>query len=131
MADIDGTIDVDCDADFKPDMPSVSGMVALGQRLKRRLTTDTGRWPFWDPDDGFDLLALLLSKASPGWIVDQVQIQCMKDEQVEAAIATITPTGANSYQLRVAIVAADGPYELTMDINTATQELVTRIKEAT
>ncbi len=130
MADIDATIDVDCDEDFKPDMPSVSGRVALGQRLKRRLTTKTGRWPFANPDDGFDLLEMLLSKASTGWIADQVQIQCLKDEQVESALAAIETTGSNSYFLRVALRDADGPFEFTMAINVATQELNTKITEA-
>lgn len=130
MADIDATIDVDCDEDFKPDMPTVSGRVALGQRLKRRLTTKTGRWPFAAPDDGFDLLGVLLSKTTIGWIEDQVQIQCLKDEQVETAIATISTTGPNSYDLSVALTDADGPFELTMDINTATEELNARIREA-
>ncbi len=130
MADIDATTDVYCIDDFDPTMPTVSGRVALVQRLARRLQTPTGKFPFWDPDDGFDVLQVLLSKASPGFITSQVQIQCLKDEQVETCSATLILTAPNTYKLTVAVTDADGPFTFTMDISTAKESLTLKIQEA-
>lgn len=129
MADIDDTIDVHCLDDFLPTMPSVSGRTALVHRLVRRLTTKTGRFPFWK-DFGFDLRDALLSKASPGFITSQVQIECLKDEQVATCSARLQETGRGAFKLTISLTDASGPFEFTMDIHTATQELNVKIQEA-
>lgn len=114
---IDDTIDVHCDTDFLPTMPSVRGRLALAQRLLRRLTTPRGRFIYW-PDFGYDVRTALLSKKSPDQIASDVEAECLKDEQVEHITATVV-TGGASAEIRLAVADADGEFEFTMSIDQA------------
>lgn len=130
MADIDETIDIHSDGDFLPTMPAVYGRTALVQRLIRRLSTPTGRFPFWSPNAGFDLRDALLSKASPDFIITQVQFQCTEDEQVESCLAVMTKQTTTEWEMDVTITDAEGPFTFTLSISQARQELSARIREA-
>ena len=129
MAEIEDTIDIFCLDDFRLEMPIVVGFDALLQRIVRRLSTPTGRFPFW-PNFGFDVRQAILSKQASGFIVQMVQAQCLEDEQVESCVATLTKTSPTDWALDIAITTADGPFAFTMGISEAKENLTVKLREA-
>lgn len=114
---LDATIDVYCIDDFLPTMPAIRGREALMHRLARRLTTPRGRFIYW-PDFGYDIRTALLSKKTPDQIANDVEAECLKDEQVEQVVATVSIDGTAAV-IRLAVADADGPFEFTLTITEA------------
>lgn len=127
MADltkIEGTVDIDCVDDLKPHMPSVSGRLALAQRLARRLTTPRGRLPFW-PNFGTDLRQFLLSKTRSEQISAAAEDECVKDEQVESVtIQTEILRDGRELNLTIFVTDAEGPFRFTLEIADAKANLL-------
>lgn len=132
--DINATVGLWSLGDFKPNMPTVRGRVALAHRLCVRLQTPRGRFSFrhpvtgkisgW-PNFGTDMAQFLLSKTPPRLIASAAEIECLKDEQVEDAQASAFLEDFGR-QLRLPIVITDsnGPFALTMLITQAALTLV-------
>lgn len=111
--------------DFLPNMPEVSGITALAQRLVRRLQTPRGLFPFW-PNFGLDVRQFALSKTPPWQIASQVEQELLKDEQVQSVIVTPSQTdGGRALRLDVFVAAAVGNFVFTM---TATEAAATLIQ---
>lgn len=122
--DIAATVGLSVVGDFKPDMPKVSGRLALLGRLSVRLQTPRGRFIWW-PNFGTDIAQYLLSKQTPRAIAAAAQSECLKDEQVQQAVVTATVED-NGRRIRLAIVIVDsaGPFSFTLDITQARLDLV-------
>ena len=93
MATEDYGVDVHCVDDFLPDMPTVTGKVAIAQAAARRLQTQRGIFPWWT-EYGRDLRGYLLSSADTDEIASDTQAEVEKDERVDRAGATALLTGA-------------------------------------
>jgi hypothetical protein len=120
---LEETIDIDCVDDFKAHMPTVSGRVALMQRLARRLSTPRGKLPFW-PNFGTDMSQFLLSKVPDARISNAARTECLKDEQVEDCTVVVEHPDSTSLRLVITVLAGDGPFTFTMTISEAERTLV-------
>lgn len=127
MADltkIDATTDVACVEDFLPDMPTVSGRVALMHRLARRLQTQRGRFIWW-PNFGTDLRVFLLSKTPPAAIASAADAECRKDEQVINVTTSVEVLDSGrALHLTIQVTDATGPFAFTLTITQAAASLV-------
>lgn len=88
---------------------------ALAEAIGRRLTTPNGALPDW-PDYGFDLTSLVGTTIADSAIRQQVQAQCLAEEEVLSAAVTVTRVGES---LSVSVVIEDGvgPFELTINVS--------------
>ncbi len=125
MAEIDKTIGFWTLGDFKPEMPLVSGRVALIHRLAVRLTTPRGRFTWW-PNFGTDMAAFLLTKVPPTVVFSAAESECLKDEQVDEVRARGEfVAAARALRLTLEIFSNDlGPFEFTLLIEQAKLTLV-------
>lgn len=127
MADltkIEGTVGLWSLGDFKPEMPLVSGRVALIHRLCVRLQTPRGRFPWW-PNFGTDMVAFLNSKMRPSAIAAAAQAECEKDEQVDRVIAdAVYEDNGRAIRLRLTVFDAAGPFTFTLLIEQANLSLI-------
>ena len=126
--------------DCTTDVPLVSVTISdprkvIGQRQIRRLTTPRGGLAVvgGDPNGGWDIRRYVLSRISTsttGIGEQQVAAECLKDEQVQSAVATFTYVG-KKLTIAVACISAAGPFSLTIvltpttDIDALVQALVT------
>lgn len=125
MGTLAETVDLDLDTDMQPHAPIVTGTLAVARRLRRRLTTRRGTFPWW-PQFGTDLRQYLLSK-TPAWrIAKDAQFEIEKDEQVDACAVglEITDSGRR-IRLTVAVACSSVKnFRFTMDITQAAGSLV-------
>ncbi len=124
LTQISATVDIFCVDGFRPDMPLVSGRLALGHRLARRLQTRNGQFPWW-PKFGTDLRQFLLSKSTPTQIASAAEAECLKDEQVDHVVvsAEILNSGRQIH-LTIQVTDAAGPFVFTLDITAAAATLI-------
>jgi len=122
--DIEATVGIWSLGDFRPDMPKVSGVVALVHRLCLRLQTKRGRFPWW-PNFGTNIAQYLLSKTPPAQIAAAAEAECRKDEQVQQVKceATLEDSGRR-VRLDLQTVASSGPFALSLSITQAKLELI-------
>lgn len=107
-SDIAGVTDLDAA------LSTVSGRVALAQRILRRLTTPRGGL-VGSATYGYDLTALVGSTVPASVVEQRVLEQALLEEEVEDAQAetiSVDSTGEMTVELRV--VDADGPFELVL-----------------
>lgn len=118
------TIDIWWEEDFKPEMPEVSGMLALAQRLLRRITTPKGFFPWW-PNEGINIHEYILTKVPTWRIKSDVESECLRDEQVETIIATPEyRDGGKSIYLELFVVSKVGNFNFTMTATEASASLI-------
>ena len=124
LSKIEGTVDIFCVEDMRPDMPQVSGRTACAHRLARRLTTPRGRFPWW-PKFGSDLRQYLLSKATPEAIASAAESECLKDEQVDSVkVRAEVQDSGRRIHLVIEVTDAAGPYVFTLTITDAAANLI-------
>lgn len=85
--DATAAIDVWWETDALPEMPLIAGVLVVGQRLYRRLVTPRGFFKSW-PNDGLGITKYLLSKPQLWVIKNDVESECMREQQVANVIAT-------------------------------------------
>lgn len=107
--------------DLDPTFAPVSGRLALAQAIARRLTTRRGElaWIGDDPGYGDDVRELLGEDAGPRaefQAAQRIEAQCLADERVRAARATVTITRGRLVAA-VQLTDADGPFRLTLAIS--------------
>jgi phage baseplate assembly protein W len=125
MGTLAETLDLALDGDMQAHAPEVSGVLAVAQRLRRRLTTRRGTKPWW-PQYGTDLRQYLLSKVPPWRIVQDAKAEIAKDEQVDAVDAAVEVLDGGR-RLRLVVAAASSAarnFQFTMDITQAAGTLV-------
>lgn len=93
-------------------LSTVSGRLALAQAILRRLTTPRGGL-VGAPSYGYDVATLLGSTVPASIIEQRVLEQVLLEEEVEDAGCTVT-VDAGSLSVDVAVVDADGPFDLTL-----------------
>lgn len=114
---LDDTIDIDGVEDFAPTLPIARGRRALANRIARRLITPRGRFLYW-PEFGFDVRTALLSKMDPRTIAQEIEAECLKDEQVAQARSLVTVVETTA-RIRLQLVDDVGPFEFTLTIDEA------------
>ncbi len=122
---LDDTVDIHCVDDFLPHMPEVRGRLALVHRLARRLTTERGRFKFW-PNYGTDIRKFLLAKVQPERVAQEVEDECIKDEQVESVeVLVVEPDLATrTMTITISVRDAAGPFVFTLTISEAKATLI-------
>lgn len=131
--DISATVGLWSLGDFRPDMPRVSGEIALLHRLVLRLQTRRGRFSgttsdgkIWGwPNFGTSIADYLLSKATPSSIAAAAQTECSKDEQVLScqAQAAVEDSGRR-IRLTIRVNASSGPFKFTLAVTQARTDLI-------
>ena len=113
--------DLSCVSDLDPTGAEISGRVLLGQALSRRLTTPRGRL-LEDANYGFDLRQFVDDDLAPvdlAQIRSSIEAECLKDERVLAATATVTLTN-NVLIVSVNLQDAAGPFPLVLSVTAVT-----------
>lgn len=125
MAEIDKTIGFWSLGDFRPEMPVVTGRVALIHRLVVRLQTPRGRFPWW-PNFGTNLSAFLLTKVQPSVVFAAAEAECLKDEQVDDVRARGEFfDGGRQLRATIEVFSNDvGPFVFTLLVDQAALSLV-------
>lgn len=111
-------------------LAKVKGRAALAERLRLRLSTPYGKFFAW-PDFGHDLRQYLLSKGPLSRMIIGAELECSKDEQVEAVTASaVYRNDGKAVDLTLAITDSEGPFLLTMSITQAAVDLVDLLEAA-
>lgn len=122
--DVAATVDVFHDGDFLPEMPEVVGVVALAQRLARRIQTPRGFFPWW-PNEGLDISEFLLSRTPTWQIANQVKEEIKRDEQVsDAHVKATLSTDGSEVRVEIFVVSEIGPFAFTMTATEASAQLL-------
>lgn len=108
-------------------MPAVmvTGNRIVAEAIARRLTTPRGGL-IDDPNYGYDLTDFLNDDLSPtdvARIAAGVQAECVKDERVSSAVATVTLT-AGVMVVTIALTTANGPFTLVLSITDVTVSIL-------
>jgi hypothetical protein len=121
-----------CVDDLTPSMRVISGRLELAHSVARRLITPAAGL-FYDVSYGVDTRSWC-GRANVGLATDRlVEDEAYKDERVRAAAATVEfiseaealpDQQGDSLEIELRLVDADGPFDLTLDINEVTVEIV-------
>lgn len=124
MGSIAQNRDLHLASDMDLEGSEVTGVVALAERLLRRLTTPKGMFPWW-PNEGYDARDALLSK-QPLWrIKTAIEAECERDEQCLSAVATIVmSTDGKTMTIKIAALTEEGDFIFTMGITEAAGTLI-------
>lgn len=98
--------------------------VLIGQRIARMLQTPTGALAIinGDPEWGWDVRQLALGKLTPESIANaqaKIKAKCLLDEQVLGCAVRVAPS-RNDLVISIELVAADGPFLLTLNVDQLT-----------
>ena len=125
---IDFGSDVSTFPDLDPTFAELTGPNALGQAIARRLMTPRGTLDY-DPDYGLDVRSLLSAAFDDRRVFSvraQLQAEIEKDERVlSASVALEVVPEASTLRAHVALETADGPFRLTLAIDSVTVSLLT------
>lgn len=107
----------------------VTGNQLVGQRILHRLSTPRGALACIgdDPSFGWDLRQLVNAKIGPSSITvyqAQIQAECVKDEEVSAAVATITFADSGALTVSILLTTADGPFTMVIGVDALTVALL-------
>lgn len=117
--------DLSCVSDLDMTGAEVSGRLLLGQALARRLQTPRGRL-LEDANYGFDLRQYINADLSPVDIAKiraGVESECLKDERVLGATATVTLTN-NVLIVTILVQDAAGPFSLVLSVTAVTTTIL-------
>lgn len=126
-SDFAGVDDLDANWSFlenSPTTPNVESL-ALAQAIARRLTTPRGGL-FYDPNYGTDLRDFIGSSITVPTAISLIETECLKDERVETAKATITVLG-ETWTIKIECKANSGAtFELTLSVDKVTVALLSQ-----
>lgn len=106
--DIAGVLDLDAG------LTTVSGRLALAQRILRRLTTPRGGL-LGSSSYGYDVLSMVGSSVPASVVEQRVLEQVLYEEEVEDAQCAATMNAATSEMtVELSVVDADGPFDLVL-----------------
>ncbi len=108
---------------------TTSAALIIGQRVARRLTTPRGALELIgdDPNFGFDVRQFINAKLSPSQrqiAETNVSDEILKDEQVQSADVAMVISDSGNVSLEITILAASGPFTLTLNVSQVTAELI-------
>lgn len=106
----------------------VTGATLIAQRVARLLQTPRGALGIIgdDPSRGFDVRSLVLAKLGPSDLArakSQIEAECLKDEQVEAATATLSLVNG-ALTISVQIDSSEGPFSFVLTVDEVTTDLI-------
>jgi phage baseplate assembly protein W len=120
-------IDIACVSDIDPGWQLVSGRPALAQALARRLSTPRGGL-FYARTYGYDLRQWInadISDVDVFAIQATVEAECERDPRVRRASAVVLFSPASqSMRVSIAVVDADGPFDLVLAVSAVTVEIL-------
>jgi phage baseplate assembly protein W len=126
-SEVDFGTDFDFLSDLNPNLSMVSGLAVLGQDILHRLETPRGGL-FYDPDYGTDVRSYLNGKIT-GQVLSRMQAEVEaelgKDERfltTSAKFQFVPQT--NTLTLNLAVVTAQGPFALVIEITNLTITLL-------
>lgn len=114
--------DLSCTTDLDPLMVEVSGLALLGQAVYRRFITPRGS-VIDDPNYGFDLQTLLNDDLDPqdvGQITASIQNECVKDERILSATASVVIVPPGILNVTLNLTSALGPFKLVLAVSAVT-----------
>jgi hypothetical protein len=116
-------VDVSCYPGLDPGGALVSGIVALSQRIARRLTTPRGAW-FWAPNECTDVRAYLNEGMGPdalSRIKGDIEREALREEAVATANADVS-FNAQSMTLTIHLTGTTkaGPFQFVMNVTAVT-----------
>jgi phage baseplate assembly protein W len=118
----DAGSDVSCFPDLAADGRTVTGRRLVAEAVARRLITPRGQL-IGDPDYGFDVTDYLNADMSPLDIASMrsgIEQECMKDERVRSANATLEIDTESSLEISISLETADGPFDLVLGVSDVT-----------
>lgn len=119
--------DFSCATDLETTLVTVSGRTTVIQAIVRRLGTPRGRLK-GDADYGFDLAGYCNDDVSPrdlAWIQSQIEAECLKDERVIGALATVTLAASDIMTVTLALDLSDADsFELVLSVSVVTIEIL-------
>lgn len=110
--------DLSCVSDLTSTVSTTSGRRLVGEAIARRLQTPRGRL-IKHPDYGYDLAGELgddLDPADIARIQFSVEQECVKDERVVSAVASVTFV-AGSLTVVITLTDAAGPFVLVLAVS--------------
>lgn len=111
--------------DLSPTLGESTGLQLVAEALYRRFMVEHGSWSA-DPDYGYSLTQFI-NEGIPdvNAIKQRAEAECMKDERVRTADATVTfNTDTEELKLDLVIGTSQGPFELVVGVNGLTAELL-------
>lgn len=114
--------DLACVDDLDPTLRETTGVETFQHALARRLATPRG-WLLDDENYGYDVrdeLSAEVTRSDVPRIGASVRGEVLKDDRVLTASVRTTvegPTAAQRLTIAVNGEAADGPYDLTLDVS--------------
>lgn len=119
--------DINVVSDLAPVWGLASGPTNLINALLRRLTTPRGGL-FYDPNYGFDVVALVNSAVTPvdvARIKAGVAAELQKDDRVQSAnVQADFVFATKTLTLNIKITTADGPFDLVLSASAVTVDLL-------
>jgi len=112
--------DISCISDLDPTFAMVSGRTALVQSLARRFMTRRGSL-WYALEEGLDLRDTLNESLSPADVQQlrkDIETECLKDERVAAARASVA-LNQTTHQMTVSVILRDGtgPFQLVLGVS--------------
>jgi len=116
-------VDLDCYPGLSPTGALVSGIVALAQRIARRLTTPRGAW-FWAPNECTDVRGYLNEGVGPdaqAQIKAAIEREALREEAVATASADVA-FNAQAMTLTIHLTGTSkaGPFQFVMSVTSVT-----------
>jgi hypothetical protein len=120
-------LDVSCLPDLDPSFTLISGFRVVAEAIARRFITPKGTL-LRDPNYGFDVRSILNEKFTPAnlFLWRRLMIaQAELDERVLSTDITLTlGTDNRSLRIHAAIVTAQGPFTMVLDVGHVRVELL-------
>lgn len=117
--------DFSCATDLETTLVTVSGRTTVIHAIVRRLGTPRGRLKD-DADYGFDLAGYCNDDVSPrdlAWIQSQIEAECLKDERVIGALATVALGAGDVLTVTLALDLSDADsFTLVLAVSAVTIE---------
>lgn len=118
--------DISCYPDLSANDVLVSGLVALSQRIARRLTNPRGAW-FWAPNECTDVRGYLneaLTVDKQAAMKADIERESLREEEVATANADITvnPLSAQGQSVTIHLTGTTsaGPFNFVLNVTAVT-----------
>lgn len=119
--------DFSCATDLETTLVTVSGRTTVIHAIVRRLGTPRGRLK-GDPDYGFDLAGYCNDDVTPrdiAWIKSQIEAECLKDERVLGARATVTLAASDVMTVTLSLELLDADsFDLVLSVSAVNIEVL-------
>lgn len=123
--------DTSCVSDIGyTDVQVTNPRLLIAQRIARILQTPRGAFAIIGDDGsvGYDTRALINAKLGPTELAKakaDIEAECLKDEQVNDATATLTLNAQSStLTISISLTSSDGPFSLVLAVGDVTTDIL-------